>query len=212
MVLLKGNCRGRPLALPAGSEPMKSNTLLRLTIFPFLVAAVLLLLSCLAAGCGEQHTSPSTHPPTPLGFASQPSAPTSPSQIVAPAVGGLAATLEDGVRDLPDGQIIWTTHWKLCWEPYAGALEYELEPMTGEGTRRRLLHQAGPCYRIEVAKGQNAKAQGLFNRDLMLASVSGGLAYRVRAVLGNGRVSQWSASMVVGQSSNPALSKSPAGR
>jgi hypothetical protein len=147
-----------------------------------------------------------------LGIASSQSASTSPSQIVAPAVSGLVAMLEDEVRDLPDGQIAWTTHWKLCWESYAGALEYDLEPMTGEGARRRLLHQAGTCYRIEVAKGQNAKVQGLFNRELMLASLSGQLAYRVRAALGNGRVSQWSASMVVGQGSKPAPSPSPGTR
>jgi hypothetical protein len=124
--------------------------------------------------------------------------------VVALAVSGLVTTLEDEVRDLPNGQIAWSTYWKLCWDAYAGAQEYELGPMTGEGGGRRLVRQAGTCLRIEVAKGQNAKAQGLFNRDLMLASLSGQLAYRVRAVLGDGRVSQWSPLAIVGQSGKPA--------
>ncbi|MEO6724592.1 MAG: hypothetical protein ABIU20_11370 [Blastocatellia bacterium] len=113
------------------------------------------------------------------------------------------ATLEDDVRDLPDGQIAWTTYWKLCWEPYAGAQGYELEPITGEGTGRRRVHQAGVCYRVEVAKGQNAKVQGFFNRELMLASLSGQMSYRVRAVLSNGHVNQWSTPAIVGQNGKP---------
>jgi hypothetical protein len=178
-------------------------------IFHPCVRIGLLLLTCLFVGCGRQTTSQSTSVPTPLVAASSKSATVPPSQIVAPAVDGLVATLEDEVRDLHDGQIAWTTYWKLCWEAYAGAQEYELEPMTGEGTGRRLVRQAGTCLRVEVAKGQNAKAQGLFNRDLMLASLSGQLAYRVRAVLGDGRASQWSQSVIVGQSGKPVSSLPP---
>ncbi|MEP7337327.1 MAG: hypothetical protein ABI977_06240 [Acidobacteriota bacterium] len=166
----------------------------------------LLFLACLFAGCGGRTAPASVPAPLPPVAASSSSTPSPPRQVVALAVSGLVATLEDEVRDLPDGQIAWSTYWKLCWDAYAGAQEYELGPMTGEGGGRRLVRQAGTCLRIEVAKGQNAKAQGLFNRELMLASLSGQLAYRVRAVMGDGRVSQWSPLAIVGQSSKPVSS------
>jgi len=168
---------------------------------------LLLLLACPLLGC-HQSRIPQTSAPaqSPVTVAAPLSVTPPPSQLVTPAVAGLVATLEDEQRDLPDGQIAWTTHWKLCWEPYAGAQEYELEPTTGEGVSRRRAHQIGTCLRVEVAKGQNAKAQGLFNRDLMLASLSGMLAYRVRAVMAEGRVSQWSPAMIVGQAGKPASS------
>jgi len=183
----------RKLALPL---ILKSGT--------FGLPVGMLFLSCLMAGCsGHTSTNPAQ---AKLPVVASPQS--GQSSVIAPSVGGLVATLEDDVRDLPDSQIAWTTYWKLCWEPYAGAQEYELEPMTGEGTGRRRVRQSGLCYRVEVATGQNAKAQGFFNRELMLASLAGQMTYRVRAVLSGDRVSQWSASAIVGQSgkSNPTSS------
>lgn len=202
MVLLKNKCRERAPALPAvlnaGALPFPTMAI------SLQLRAGLFLSVCLLAGCGGQ-----TAPQPASTSRAVASSPTPPPQVVEPPVAGPAATLEDEVRGLPDGRIAWTTYWKLCWEPYRGAREYELETMTGEGTRRRLIRQAETCLRVEVAKGENAKAQGLFNRDLMLASLSGQLAYRVRAVLGPDRVSQWSPSAIVGQSGKSASSAAP---
>ena len=39
---------------------------------------------------------------------------------------------------------------------------------------------------------RNEKSKGFYNRELMLASISGQLAYRVRAVLSENRVTLWS--------------------
>ena len=193
MVLLTNNLRERTLALPeiVGIDIWSHLTM----IFSRHIRTGLLLLPCLLVGCRSQTAPQFAQTPFP--------------QVIAPAVGGLVATLEDEVRDLPDGQIVWTTYWKLCWEAYADAQEYELEPMTGEGTGRRRVRQAGVCYRVEVATGQNVKAQGFFNRELMLASLSGQMTYRVRAVLSSGRVSQWSTPAIVGQGGKP-ISTPPA--
>lgn len=112
---------------------------------------------------------------------------------------GLKASLEDETRELPDGQIAWTTYWKFCWNAYAGARGYELETLTGEGISRKVRRQTETCFRLEVAKGQNEKAKGLFNRELMLASIAGQVAYRARAVLDGNRVSEWSPMMEAGK-------------
>jgi hypothetical protein len=115
-------------------------------------------------------------------------------------VEGLTATLEDEVRDLPGGRIAWSTYWELCWEPYPGAKAYELKTLTGEGeVSGELRRQEGNCFRIEVAAGENEKSEGLETRDVQLALQQGQLAYRVRAVLGGGRVSKWSKAAPVGK-------------
>lgn len=185
----------RKLALPL---ILKSGT--------FGLPVGMLFLFFLLAGCSSHtSTNPAHAQHSAVTSSHADSAETAHSlSPIEPSVAGLVATLEDEVRDLPDGQIAWTTYWKLCWEPYAGAQEYELEPMTGEGAGRRRVRQTGVCYRVEVAKGQNAKAQGFFNRELMLASLAGQMTYRVRAVLSGDRVSQWSATAIVGQSGKPA--------
>lgn len=111
---------------------------------------------------------------------------------VSPPVQNLTATLDDEVHDLPDGEIRWTTYWRLCWAKYEGAREYELQAVTPEGASPKLSRQSDTCFRLEVAGGKNPKAQGLLKRDLQLAVRSGELAYRVRAVLADGRASEWS--------------------
>lgn len=126
-----------------------------------------------------------------------------PPQVVQPPVSGLMATLSDEVRDLPGDRIAWTTYWQLCWTPYPGATTYELQPVTGEGTASRLIHQQNTCFRQEAAKGENAKADGLVNRDLLVKLQISQLAYKVRAVLNGNRVSAWSPPAAVGETATP---------
>jgi hypothetical protein len=126
-----------------------------------------------------------------------------PPQIVQPPVSGLTATLSDAVRDLPGDRIAWTTSWQLCWAPYPAATAYELQPVTGEGTATHLLRQKETCFRQEAAQGENAKADGLVNRDLLVKLQIGQLAYKVRAVLSGNRVSAWSPPAAVGETGTP---------
>ncbi len=122
-----------------------------------------------------------------------------PPRSVQPPVGGLTATLEDTVRDLPGDRIAWATYWTLCWSPYPGARAYQIQTVTGEGASAKLRQQRDTCLRIEAAKGENARTDGLVNRDLLLQLQTGQLAYKVRAVLDDTTVSEWSASAAVGQ-------------
>jgi hypothetical protein len=98
-----------------------------------------------------------------------------------------------------NSRLAWSTYWKLCWEEYPGATAYELQALTGEGGARKLRRQRERCFRIEAAKGENEKTQGLANRDLLLALQAGQLAYRVRAALNDHRVSAWSSPAAVGE-------------
>lgn len=164
-------------------------------LLPFLVVLPALITGCsrTSAPGSASHAQSSSPLPTPTV------SPTASPRVATPPLSDVVATLEDETRDLSEGQIIWTTYWKLCWTAYPGATAYELETMTGEGARRKLRRQTETCLRVEVAKGRNEKAKGLFNRDLMLASISGQLSYRVRARLDGNRVSEWSPLMEVGR-------------
>ena len=123
-----------------------------------------------------------------------------PEVVSGPPVGGLSTTLQDEVRDLPGGRIAWSTHWELCWKPYPGAEAYELKTLTGEGeVSGGLRRQEENCFRIKAAAGENKKSEGLKTRDVQLALQQSQLAYRVRAVLGEGRVSEWSKPVPVGK-------------
>jgi hypothetical protein len=124
-------------------------------------------------------------------------------QIVQPPVSVLTAALSDEVHDLPGDRIAWTTYWQLCWAPYPGATTYELQPVTSEGTASRLIRQKDTCFRQEAAKGENAKADGLVNRDLLVKLQIGQLAYKVRAALSGNRVSAWSPPAAVGETATP---------
>lgn len=117
-----------------------------------------------------------------------------------PPVKEIVATLEDEVQDLPDARIAWSTYWKLCWH-YPGATVYELQTLTGEGASPKLRRQSDRCFGIEAAAGNNPKSQGLFNRKVLLLLQKSQLAYRVRAILDDNRVSEWSAAMAVGDTS-----------
>jgi hypothetical protein len=117
----------------------------------------------------------------------------------APLVQNLVSTLEDEVRELPKERIAWSTFWKLCWDKTPDATAYELQTLTSEGSSGRLQRQSENCFRIEAAAGENIKSEGLLNRQLQLALQSSQLAYRVRAVLKNGRAGEWSRAVSVGE-------------
>ncbi len=119
-------------------------------------------------------------------------------QIVQPPVTGLVSTLSDEVEELPSDLIRWSTYWQLCWEPYPEAKEYELQKVLVDGKSPKLQHQSDRCFRIQAASNENQKSQGLLNRELILLMHKIQLGYRVRAVLDNNRVSEWSQVMAVG--------------
>ena len=114
-----------------------------------------------------------------------------------PPIDGFVTTLEDEVRDLPDGQIAWSTYWKTCWTAYPDADLYEIEVTTMEGASPKLRRQKGPCHRIEIAAGNNPKAQGLLGRKMLINLQVGQLAFRYRAVLDEDRFSAWSPVIMV---------------
>jgi hypothetical protein len=119
-------------------------------------------------------------------------------QAVQPPVTGLVSTLSDEVEELPAELIRWSTYWQLCWEPYPEAKEYELQAVLMQGRSPKLERQSDRCFRIQAASNENQKSQGLLNRELILLMHKIQLGYRVRAVLDNNRVSEWSQVMAVG--------------
>ncbi|BAY19198.1 hypothetical protein NIES21_50580 [Anabaenopsis circularis NIES-21] len=119
-------------------------------------------------------------------------------QVVQPPVTGLVSILSDEVKELPSDLIRWSTYWQMCWEPYPDAKEYELQTVLVEGKSPKLKRQSDRCFRIQAASNENQKSQGLLNRELILLMHKIQLGYRVRAVLDNNRVSEWSEVMAVG--------------
>lgn len=110
------------------------------------------------------------------------------------------ATLEDETRDLPKQQIAWDTFWKLCWDAIPGAVRYEMQIVTSEGTSPRLRELNETCWKIQVATGRNPKKEGLRQRNVQLKLQYGQLAVRLRAVLADGRTTPWSRSFAVAES------------
>ena len=180
-------------------------------MFFYRKTALALFSIALLMGCNREQTSmvsiSNSHNAGAPAPPSHTPPPTESPKMIASAVSGLVASLEDETKDLPDGQIAWTTFWKLCWQQYPEATEYELETFAGEGIARKVRRQTDTCFRIEIAKGKNEKSKGLFNRELMLASLAGQLAYRVRAVLPGNRVTQWSPLMEATKASSPVTSQ-----
>jgi hypothetical protein len=119
-------------------------------------------------------------------------------QVVQPPVTGLISTLSDEVKELPTQLIRWSTYWQLCWQPYPQAKEYELQAVLMEGKSPKLQRQSDRCFRIQAASNENQKSQGLLNRELILLIHKIQLGYRVRAVLDDNRVSEWSQIMAAG--------------
>lgn len=124
-------------------------------------------------------------------------------QVVQPPVTGLVSTLSDEVKESTTNLINWSTYWNLCWEAYPGAKEYELQKVLVDGESPDLQRQSDRCFHLQAASNQNLKSQGLLNRDLILLVHKTQLAYRVRAVLDDNRVSEWSTVMAVGATTEP---------
>jgi hypothetical protein len=135
--------------------------------------------------------------------------PDSKLEMVKPPVTGLVSTLYDEVNDLPEERIRWSTYWQLCWQPYPKAQKYELQTVTMEGKSPKLKPISDRCLRMQAASNENKKSQGLLNRELILLMHSVQLGYRVRAVLDDNRVSEWSEVMAVGATTSPQLQKTP---
>jgi hypothetical protein len=123
-------------------------------------------------------------------------------QVVKPPVTGIVTVLEDEVTELPNQRISWSTYWKLCWQPYSGAAFYELQAVTMEGISPKLHRLTDHCFRLQAATNENLNSQGLLNRELMLSLIAAQLSYRLRAVLDDSQVSEWSVTMPVGEVSN----------
>ena len=122
---------------------------------------------------------------------------TAAKKVSLPSVDGMTTTLEDEVRDLPNGQIAWSTYSKTCWNAYPDAEVYEIEVTTMEGTSPKLRRQKGSCHRLQIVAGRNAKSEGLLNRKTLIGLQTGQLAFRYRAVLDEGRFSEWSPVVMV---------------
>jgi hypothetical protein len=122
-------------------------------------------------------------------------------RVVEPSVAEVTTRLDDQIDDLPGDRIAWSTTWTMCWAAYPEARAYELEVVTGEGTAPTLDRQpeGERCKSIEAAAGENARSEGLANRELVLSTTAGQLGYRVRAMLDDDTVSAWSPLYPVGE-------------
>jgi hypothetical protein len=154
-----------------------------------------LVASLLSAACNTlSNASPNTKPSV---------VPSGAPQVVKSPVTGLLATLEDEVKELPKQRIAWSTYWKLCWQPYPGAVAYELQGVSSEGTSPKLKRLSDTCFRLQAATNENHKSLGFVQRELTLATHAVQLGFRVRAVLDGNRVSEWSPPMPVGKAGKP---------
>ncbi|MFN0026056.1 MAG: hypothetical protein ACKV2O_02555 [Acidimicrobiales bacterium] len=113
-------------------------------------------------------------------------------------VQGFKASIGDEVVPVSGGKIRWETRWQLCWDVYPAATAYELQVVTSEGSSTKSTRQSDPCVSLQIAAGENDAAQGMLNRDLIVATTAGHVGYRVRAILGEDTVSSWSAPYFAG--------------
>lgn len=109
------------------------------------------------------------------------------------------ASLEDAVEDRPEGRILWTVTWRLCWEGEPGARLFELAFVSSYGAARKPLRTAQRCHAIQVARGENDRALGQPRRDLMLSMQAAQLSLRVRALGADGAPGPWSDSVPAGR-------------
>ncbi len=115
------------------------------------------------------------------------------------APGGLTKTLQDVKRPSGRGRIAWSTYWKLCWQPVAGAKYYEKRLLTSEGAPRKPARINSNCFRVEAAAGENPSSEGLPKRDLMLSMQAAQSAIQIRAVFPDGQTTAWTAEQAVGE-------------
>ena len=98
-------------------------------------------------------------------------------------------------------RVTWSSTWTLCWDPFPGAVAYEVQAMTSESASTRIKRVDGPCFSVELAAGDDLAQEVIEKRDVQLAVQRSHLAYRVRATLGGDIVTTWS----------PAIDAGPAG-
>ena len=107
------------------------------------------------------------------------------------AVEMVEARLQDKTTPAPNGRIAWSTTWQACFAPdRADTTRMEAQAVTPEGPGTSLRQLEGRCLKLEVARGENDKGAGMSGRDTQLAEAAA-LAYRVRAVHGDGTVTPW---------------------
>jgi hypothetical protein len=125
------------------------------------------------------------------------------AQAVATPAAAVSATLEDQINEYAQKgkpHLRWQTFWVLNWQPVTGATHYEIRYKTAEGTSRKVKTVDKPPFRLEVAKGDNAKAQGLLARQVQLDTVGSLLSAQVVARLPDGQATELSPWLQVGLS------------
>lgn len=125
-------------------------------------------------------------------------------------VAELRAALYDSVTVVSADSIRWWTTWRLCWDPHAGSLGYQLEALTAGGGAGALQRTNELCYSVEVASGINPREQGLHRREELITLQARRLAVRVRAELPDGRVTPWSEPVALG-ARHPPLEREQGG-
>jgi hypothetical protein len=102
------------------------------------------------------------------------------------------AALEEEIEDRPEGRILWTVTWRFCWEGEPEARAFELAFVSSYGAAKKPLRTAGRCHAIQVARGENDRAQGQPRRELLLSVQAAQLSLRVRALAADGTPGPWS--------------------
>lgn len=132
------------------------------------------------AGAGQSQTSPA-----------QPVEAGRPLEMV-------EAGLDDKTTSAPNRRISWSTTWRVCFAPdRADTTRMEAQAVTSEGSGTSLRELEGRCLNLEVARGENDAGAGMRGRDAQLAEAAA-LAYRVRAMHGDGTVTPWTAPIPAG--------------
>jgi hypothetical protein len=148
---------------------------------PVVLLAGLGLVGLLPAGCSTS---------TPAAPGRSQTAPSRPVQAGSP-VEMVEARLQDKTTPLPNRRISWSTNWRVCFAPdRADTTRMEAQAVTPEGSGTSLRQLEGRCLKLEVARGESDKAAGMSGRETQLAEAAA-LAYRVRAMHGDGTVSPW---------------------
>lgn len=111
------------------------------------------------------------------------------------SVQGFSAALDER----QSGGGAWSIYWTLCWDAFPRALDYEVQVMTSEGVSPILRRQPERCLSIEVAAGDDIRAEGLASPSVQLAVQGSQLAYRVRARLFDEQRTPWSQAFAAGQ-------------
>lgn len=95
---------------------------------------------------------------------------------------GLHTSLEDTADRYVGGNTQrwrWQTHWVVRWQPVPSAVAYEIISMTAEGTSQKTTRLDLPPFRLEVAKGDNARVEGMPTRPIQLLTIQSLLSIKI---------------------------------